>query len=349
MTVMTKVIIDVLTKRTMTTLYDWSPCKPLAGWRWKVMRGWGVLKTLAGLPLRGRANGGIFYFAVSSGGGLYYDLLLAATARLLGYRVVAHHHAYSYFDRRDWRMPLLDRIVSSSAGAHAVHCELMRDDFLRQYPTNAAFLFVPPSIACNRIQQTPRTPHAQFTIGLLSNLSVAKGLDDAIETFALLADENRPVRLVLAGPCHKPDDRRLIDDAMARWPGKVEYRGPVYNDAKAQFFADIDAFIFPTRTESWGIVLDESLMTGCPVIARSQGCIPWIVRGGCGLVIDPSDDFPQRAAEQLRKWLDSTDEYAAARAAAWHRSQELENDAAQRLREFVERFVSLGAETGNNG
>lgn len=53
-------------------------------------------------------------------------------------------------------------------------------------------------------------------------------------------------------------------------------------------FASADAFIFPSRTETLGLVLLEAMAAGCPVVAASSGGIPDIVTSGVnGFLFDP--------------------------------------------------------------
>lgn len=53
-------------------------------------------------------------------------------------------------------------------------------------------------------------------------------------------------------------------------------------------FASADAFIFPSRTETLGLVLLEAMAAGCPVVAASSGGIPDIVTSGInGFLFDP--------------------------------------------------------------
>jgi glycosyltransferase involved in cell wall biosynthesis len=343
MTAMTLVIVEALVRRGPVRLYNWSRGKPLQGWRWKLARTWGAIKTMFGLLASGAARGGTFYYPVSRGRGLNYDLVLVGLARTLGYRVVLHHHSYSYINHRDWRAGRLARL----AHAHAVHCELMRRDFLRQYDTQAEFWIVPPTIVSQQMTPLPATPRTAFALGFLSNVMLEKGIDEAIQTFERLAGQGRDVRLIVAGPCKGRVERELVDAAVTRWPGRVEYRGPVYGNDKARFFADVDVLLFPTRykTESWGIVLTEALNAGCPVIARSRGCVSWIVDEACGLAVPPGADFLEPAAALIGRWMDSPEELAAARRAARRRSAELQANADRELPEFVERFFA-GAGAG---
>lgn len=56
-------------------------------------------------------------------------------------------------------------------------------------------------------------------------------------------------------------------------------------------FASADAFVFPSRTETLGLVLLEAMAAGCPVVAARSGGIPDIVEDGeNGFLFDPLDE-----------------------------------------------------------
>jgi glycosyltransferase involved in cell wall biosynthesis len=56
-------------------------------------------------------------------------------------------------------------------------------------------------------------------------------------------------------------------------------------------FASADAFVFPSRTETLGLVLLEAMAAGCPVVAARSGGIPDIVEDGTnGFLFDPADE-----------------------------------------------------------
>jgi len=64
-------------------------------------------------------------------------------------------------------------------------------------------------------------------------------------------------------------------------------------------FASADAFIFPSRTETLGLVLLEAMAAGCPVVAARSGGIPDIVTDGVnGYLFDPADENGAIAATQ---------------------------------------------------
>ncbi|HEY9807045.1 MAG TPA: glycosyltransferase family 1 protein, partial [Candidatus Obscuribacterales bacterium] len=59
----------------------------------------------------------------------------------------------------------------------------------------------------------------------------------------------------------------------------------------ASAFASADAFMFPSRTETLGLVLLEAMAAGCPVVAARSGGIPDIVTDGVnGYLFNPTDE-----------------------------------------------------------
>jgi glycosyltransferase involved in cell wall biosynthesis len=74
----------------------------------------------------------------------------------------------------------------------------------------------------------------------------------------------------------------------------THFVGYLEGERLAAAYAVADAFIFPSRTETLGLVLLEAMAAGCPVIAARSGGIPDIVTDGCnGYLFDPRD--PQGA------------------------------------------------------
>lgn len=360
MTVMTKVIVDRLQADGGVRVLDWSPGRPMKGLRWRVARGYGFVRSLLTVLLGRRRQDEVIYTPASSRWGQLYDLALAVAARLRGYRLVVHHHVYSYIDRRDWRMALLNRLIGKRGG-HVVHCDAMAADFRAQYATSAEFLFVPPTIVSQHegsaglvtaTESDGSVPTGSptnaaptnglggtITLGLLSNLKLEKGLDVAIAAFETLS-QHADARLILAGPCMGAAETAIVQQTVGKWPERVRYLGPVGGQEKADFYRDIDVFVFPTRypNESWGIVLTEALAAGKPVIAHDRGCIRHIVAGECGLVVPRNAEFVEPAVKQLRNWIDDPAAYIAACDAAIEHTVELERQADDEFNDFLTRI-----------
>jgi glycosyltransferase involved in cell wall biosynthesis len=72
-------------------------------------------------------------------------------------------------------------------------------------------------------------------------------------------------------------------------------------------FASSDAFVFPSRTETLGLVLLEAMAAGCPVVAARSGGIPDIVTDGVnGYLFNPADE--QGAITATQRLLERQEE-----------------------------------------
>jgi glycosyltransferase involved in cell wall biosynthesis len=302
--------------------------------RMRLKRNWQVLKSIIALVRHGRVKGQRLYIVANSPSGLHVTALLIYLGRRLGYTVYLHHHVYTYIDHHDRRMAWIDRCLAGR-GFHVVHAQKMIDDFRRQYHSRNEFVMVHPSIIGVPISQPRNSSRRPFRLGLLSSLQPSKGLDLAIDTFKSLRAIGRDVTLTLAGPAASSSARQLIDATIAEYPDRVRHMGPVYDAEKAKFFEEIDAFTFPTMTESWGIVLNESLGAGVPVIAFNRGCTATVVGAEAGLLVDPAASFVEYATQQVVHWMDHEDDYLRASRAAVAQAEQLHREGQRTLADFV--------------
>jgi glycosyltransferase involved in cell wall biosynthesis len=84
----------------------------------------------------------------------------------------------------------------------------------------------------------------------------------------------------------------------------THFVGYLIGDRLAAAFASSDAFIFPSRTETLGLVLLEAMAAGCPVVAARSGGIPDIVTDGVnGYLFEPTDNGDEGAIAATIKLL----------------------------------------------
>jgi glycosyltransferase involved in cell wall biosynthesis len=94
--------------------------------------------------------------------------------------------------------------------------------------------------------------------------------------------------------------RQALEGHFAGTP--THFVGYLQGVELATAFASVDAFVFPSRTETLGLVLLEAMAAGCPVVAARSGGIPDIVTDGVnGYLFDPKD--PQGAIAATQKLL----------------------------------------------
>jgi glycosyltransferase involved in cell wall biosynthesis len=112
-------------------------------------------------------------------------------------------------------------------------------------------------------------------------------------------------------------------------------------------FASADAFIFPSRTETLGLVLLEAMAAGCPVVAARSGGIPDIVTDGVnGYLFDPKADI-QDAIDATIKLLENKQQREIIRQNARREAEKWGWAAAtHQLHDYYQKIV-YGKVTGN--
>lgn len=108
----------------------------------------------------------------------------------------------------------------------------------------------------------------------------------------------------------------------------------------ASAFASSDAFVFPSRTETLGLVLLEAMAAGCPVVAARSGGIPDIVQDGVnGYLFDPLDERGAIAA--THRLLANAEERETLRRNARREAERWSWEAATRqLRHYYQSVIA---------
>lgn len=119
-----------------------------------------------------------------------------------------------------------------------------------------------------------------------------KGVPELLDAFGRIpAGEVVPVTLLLVGDGSMRDvvGRAAASDPRICWPGRLS--GTALLDA----YAAADVLVLPSRSESWGLVVNEAMAAGLPVIAtRRVGCVDdLVIEGETGRVV------PGESAEAL--------------------------------------------------
>lgn len=112
------------------------------------------------------------------------------------------------------------------------------------------------------------------------------GAEKEIERIKPVLEAIPDARLALVGD---GPNRLALEQHFAGTP--TNFVGYLGGKELASAYASADAFIFPSRTETLGLVLLEAMAAGCPVVAARSGGIPDIVTDGAnGYLFDPTDE-----------------------------------------------------------
>ncbi len=129
-------------------------------------------------------------------------------------------------------------------------------------------------------------PAGPFRIGYVGRLTPEKNVRFLAQLERdLLAAGNRDFRIVLIG---KGAEEKWLRDNMRH----AEFRGWLAGSDLSRAFADMDAFVFPSETDTFGLAVLEALASGVPaVVARRGGPAYTVEHGKSGYVANRFDEF----------------------------------------------------------
>lgn len=169
-------------------------------------------------------------------------------------------------------------------------CELLRQE------TRRACHLMPRGVDAELFHPGKRKRHAEDrepVLGFVGRLSVEKN----VSLLARVQDElermgHKSFRFLIVG--HGGEEAWL----RKRLP-RAEFTGVLRGEALATAYANMDLFVFPSHTDTFGNVVLEALASGVPAIVTPDGGPRTIVRDGeTGRIVD-DDDFAAAVAEVL--------------------------------------------------
>ncbi len=142
----------------------------------------------------------------------------------------------------------------------------------------------------------------------LSRLLPHKGIPQYLDALRRLRNEvpDGSFTAVFAGEGPEAD---LIANASDEFAGAIRFVGKVAPDELPRLFAASDALVFPTLRDCWGMVVNEALAAGIPVVGSkySGAATELLTSDELGTLVDPlvpsSLDEALLAVVRDRRWL----------------------------------------------
>ena len=148
-------------------------------------------------------------------------------------------------------------------------------------------------------QGTRATRSTTVDILFSGQLIPRKGADLLLEAFKRIADDLPELRLMLLG--HGPERERLAASVPSSLKDRVVFLGFLQPADLPAVFAAADLFVLPSRHDGWGVVVNEALGAGLPIIASDRvGAAHDLIRDGANGYITPMGDAGA-LAEALRR------------------------------------------------
>lgn len=156
-----------------------------------------------------------------------------------------------------------------------------------------------------RVQATAAKWRQQMGLPLrfflfVGRMVAEKGVFDLLSAYGTLSPELRAeVGLVFVGdgPDRAQVERRANEIASCpRRSCAIQFPGFVQRDALASYYALAEAFVFPTHSDPWGLVVNEAMACGLPIICSDvAGCANDLVENGWNGYVVPSRNVNQLA------------------------------------------------------
>jgi glycosyltransferase involved in cell wall biosynthesis len=122
-----------------------------------------------------------------------------------------------------------------------------------------------------------------------------KGVFDLLAAYAKLEESERSqIGLVFAGD--GVSRFQLEQRATPIQPGCVRFCGFVHREDLAELYALAEALVFPTHSDPWGLVVNEAMACGLPIIATEvAGCVPDLVENAANGFVVPAGNAEELA------------------------------------------------------
>lgn len=136
-----------------------------------------------------------------------------------------------------------------------------------------------------------------FVVGHAGAFTWEKGQDVALEAAALLATKLPQLRMLLAGDGPERLSPRILE--LLKQIGSRAVL-PGFLPGLSEFYAALDLFVMPSRSEGWGLTALTAMANGLAVVASNVGGLPELVEDGkTGWLAPP--DSPGALADAIEK------------------------------------------------
>lgn len=155
----------------------------------------------------------------------------------------------------------------------------------------------------NRLRTQLKVHESAILIGLVGTISEVKGQDLAVSAVEILS-ETPDLKLVIIGKTDSPKDPFFLK--LKEQVNSSDYRDRVVFLETEEEIDDLipgfDIILSTSRSESFGLVILESMISGIPVVATpSQGARLLLDNGSCGFIAKGFS--PESIAEAIRECL----------------------------------------------
>ena len=257
--------------------------------------------------------------------------ITAAAARIAGIPFVITRHVL--FPMSRLHRLLLRKASFVIAVSNAVAENLRREPIFRE----DKIVTIRYGLDVDSFQESERVMDLIPRVGAIGNLDPVKGFDVLIRAAAIINKDNPSVKFEIVGEDRSRDgnNRKDLEALIAQLDVDGVVRLSGWSDSVHEKLGSFDVFVSSSRSESFGFVIAEAMLSGVPVIAtETAGAEEIISELPLGILVPI--DSPEAIATAINELLD--DEMKRRQLAKFGRHHIEENFSLERMVDQTEKL-----------
>lgn len=191
--------------------------------------------------------------------------------------------------------------IHGLAGGEYIHKDLFRYYGMKEERVH----FLPMVIDVNRYKNPGVAKEEDFTFMYVGRIIEHKNVRQLLQVFDTSFSGVEGVRLKIVG------NGDILEELKRRYQEneKIEFTGALFGEELKQSYFHAHALVLPSFFEPWGLVVNEALAAGLPVIASKQvGAVYDLINGkDTGYVFDTNSS--EELALKMKELSSNTDLY----------------------------------------
>jgi glycosyltransferase involved in cell wall biosynthesis len=131
-----------------------------------------------------------------------------------------------------------------------------------------------------------------------------KGLSELVQAFEIACEKaNGDATLIIIGDGESRN--KIALDVELKGMKNIQFLGAKFKQQLPMYYAAADVTVFPSLVDVWGLIVNESMLCGTPVISsvHAGATREMVVSTGTGQVIDPTNI--EQFSSVLAEWIDN--------------------------------------------
>lgn len=214
---------------------------------------------------------------------------------------------------------LLAKGLDNCAGIVAIGSKAAQD-YSQKFPDQPIFN-IPYHCNLDALGQAlPDRPREPVTLLFCGQMIARKGVDLLLHAFDRLIQQGYSARLLLVG--READLPSMLKPLSKNARDLITYAGFQAPENLPSFFSQADIFILPSRYDGWGVVVNQALGAGLPIICSDAvGAAHDLVEPGVNGSIFPAGDT-ETLFQSLKGYLNNLESIRSASQASYAKSEQ---------------------------